>query len=620
MVKRTQQTTARETKQEAKDVTKSKNSLFASCTFSSLGLDPKLSDQLQERMGFEAPTHVQAQSIPVILSGRDVLVNAATGTGKTIAYLAPIIHHLQAHSPKVDRSHGTFALVIVPTRELCLQVYETLEKLLHRFHWIVPGYVMGGEKKAKEKARLRKGISILIATPGRLLDHLKNTASFVHKNLRWVIFDEADCILEMGYGKETEQIIKLLGSRRYEEGEEDDDDDIVAPKGGAQKQTLLLSATLNEKVNHLAKLSLDDPVMIGLENNGKLQQKIPVESPGSPDSDDEDEMVIHVNKSANPSSEDYGIPSQLVQKYVKVPCGARLVALLSVLKNLFEREASQKVVVFFSTRDAVDFHYSLLSEFQWPPNSETKEEDETVKQLFLKCKTFRLHGSMEQEDRRSAFATFKAEKQALLLSTDVAARGLDFPKVRCIIQYDCPGEATEYVHRVGRTARIGEKGEALLFLQPVEIDYLKDLKKHGATLAEYPLLKVIDKFPLLGNMPRIKKVISLESHPWFISLQRALEFFTYAEPKMKNLAKNAFVSWVRGYAAHKGELKSIFVVKKLHLGHVAKSFALKEQPSLVGKSHHKETMKRKRDERQRGQHPKKRKKMSGGNSRSTTKT
>lgn len=120
----------------------------------------------------------------------------------------------------------------------------------------------------------------------------------------------------MGYGKETEQIIKLLGSRRYEEGEEDDDD-IVAPKGGVQKQTLLLSATLNEKVNHLAKLSLDDPVMIGLENNSKLQQKLPVESPVSPDSDDEDEMVIHVNKSANPSSEDYGIPTQLVQKYVK---------------------------------------------------------------------------------------------------------------------------------------------------------------------------------------------------------------------------------------------------------------------------------------------------------------
>lgn len=110
------------------------------------------------------------------------------------------------------------------------------------------------------------------------------------------------------------------------------------------------------------------------------------------------------------------------------------------------RDSFLQVVVFFSTRDAVDYHYSLLSEFLWPPNSETQEEEE-MKQLFLNCKTFRLHGSMEQDDRKSAFGTFKAEKQALLLSTDVAARGLDFPKVRCIIQYDCPGEATEYVHR-----------------------------------------------------------------------------------------------------------------------------------------------------------------------------
>lgn len=114
-------------------------------------------------------------------------------------------------------------------------------------------------------------------------------------------------ILELGYGKEIEQIIELLGSGQ---GEKDD----IVPKG-VQKQNLLLSATLNEKVNHLAKLSLDDPVMIGLDNS-KLQQNLSLESPGSPDSD-EDDLVIHVNKSANPSSEDYGIPSQLVQKYIK---------------------------------------------------------------------------------------------------------------------------------------------------------------------------------------------------------------------------------------------------------------------------------------------------------------
>ena len=103
-----------------------------------------------------------------------------------------------------------------------------------------------------------------------------------------------------------------------------------------------------------------------------------------------------------------------------------------------------QIVVFFSTCDAVDFHYTLLSEFQWSPYLQFEAE---LKQMFLKCKTFRLHGNMKQEDRRTTFSAFKIEKSALLLSTDVAARGLDFPKVRCIIQYDSPGEATEYVHR-----------------------------------------------------------------------------------------------------------------------------------------------------------------------------
>ncbi|XP_077230276.1 P-loop containing nucleoside triphosphate hydrolases superfamily protein [Tasmannia lanceolata] len=568
--------------------------IFASCSFSDLGLHPNLCQQLRERMGFEVPTLVQAQSIPVIISGRHVLVNAATGTGKTIAYLAPIIHHLQMCIPRINRSNGTFALVLVPTRELCMQVYEILQKLLHRFHWIVPGYIMGGENRSKEKARLRKGITILISTPGRLLDHLKNTSSFVYTNLRWIIFDEADRILELGFGKEIEEILHLLGSMS---------NGSLEKKNGAlnseiQRQNLLLSATLNEKVNHLAQISLDNPVMIGLEDK-KITTELPSPSgrhfrPVGSDGNDES---THSSMLPIRSNEDYNLPAQLVQRYVKVPCGSRLVVLLSVLRALFEKEVSQKIVVFFSTRDAVDFHYSLLSEFRWSSNLQAEVNQ---KQTFVKCKTFRLHGNMEHDGRRATFQGFNAEKSALLLCTDVAARGLDFPKVRCIIQYDSPGEATEYVHRVGRTARLGEKGEALLFLQPVEMDYSQDLEKHGVTLEEFPLLKVLDSFLLYSQMHHNRKLLSLEMHPWLLSLQKAIESFILAESRMKKLAKDAFLSWVRAYAAHRGDLKRIFMVKKLHLGHAAKSFGLKEQPSLVGGSFLKQTKKRKRDHKQSG--------------------
>eukprot|EP00268_Persea_americana_P027240 TRINITY_DN2667_c0_g2_i2.p1 TRINITY_DN2667_c0_g2~~TRINITY_DN2667_c0_g2_i2.p1 ORF type:complete len:511 (+),score=89.73 TRINITY_DN2667_c0_g2_i2:240-1772(+) len=496
------------------------------------------------------------------------------------------------YNPRVQRSDGTLALVLVPTRELCMQVYEILQKLLHRFHWIVPGYIMGGENRSKEKARLRKGISILVATPGRLLDHLKNTSSFLYRSLRWIIFDEADRILEMGFGKEIEEILTLLGSRQSGSG----GGDAVLRNSKFQRQNLLLSATLNDKVNHLAKISLENPVMIGLEESNS-SSKLPC-SPrnlfGSIGSKVSGERK-YSGSLASSSSEDYNLPAQLVQRYVKVPCGLRPVVLLSILRNLFEREVHQKIVVFFSTCDAVDFHYSLISEFQW---SYDPQPEVNQKQTFVKCRAFRLHGNMEHDGRRATFQGFNTENSALLLCTDVAARGLDFPKVRYIIQYDSPGEPSEYVHRVGRTARLGEKGDALLFLQPVEVDYLQDLQKHGASLEEFPLLKLLDSFPLYGQKHHNKNLLSLEMHPWVLTLHKAIESFILMGPSLTKLAKEAFRSWVRAYTAHRGDLKRIFVVKKLHLGHVARSFGLKEQPSLVGKSFKMQAKKRKRVHKQ----------------------
>ncbi|XP_010920563.1 DEAD-box ATP-dependent RNA helicase 17 [Elaeis guineensis] len=576
-------------KKEKDDKGGSDAGVFASCSFADLGLHSTLCQHLQEKMGFQVPTQIQAQAIPVVIAGRHVLVNAATGTGKTIVYLAPIVHLLQMHEPRIQRSEGTFALVLVPTRELCMQVYGICEKLVHRFHWIVPGYIMGGENRTKEKARLRKGISILIATPGRLLDHLKHTQSFMYTNLRWIVFDEADRILELGFGKAVEEILDFLGSRQ-------NDSVCKEIKGGRtakfSRQNILLSATLNEKVNRLANISLEDPVVIGLDdkNNSSVKPNPSISNFASLTSGMGGDLQHHGTVPSN-SLDNYNLPSQLIQRYVKVSCGSRLVVLFSILKSLFEREISQKIVVFFSTCDAVNFHYSLISEFQW---SSDLQAEANQKQPFVRCKVFRLHGNMEHDDRRKAFQGFSSEKSALLLCTDVAARGLDFPKVRCIIQYDSPGEASEYVHRVGRTARLGEKGEALLFLQPVEVDYLHDLQLHGVSLKEYLLQKVLDSFPLHGQKLNSKKMLSLDTHPWVLFLQKTLENFIGNESKMKKLARDAFCSWVRAYTAHRGELKRIFMVKKLHLGHVARSFGLKEQPSLVGRSHQIQAKKRKR--------------------------
>jgi ATP-dependent RNA helicase DDX31/DBP7 len=445
-----------------------KEGLFASCSFTDLGLHPTLCAHLQDKMGFQAPTRIQAQAIPVAMSGQHMLVKAATGTGKTLAYLAPIVHLLQMREPRVERTDGTFALVLVPTRELCLQVYGIAQQLVHRFHWLVPGYIMGGENRAKEKARLRKGISILIATPGRLLDHLQHTSSFVYPNMRWIVFDEADrsdshtfitrftlflrrflsehnslcywcsyscSILELGFGKALEDILEHLGSRN------DTSNQNKNKMEPMKRQNLLLSATLNEKVNRLAKISLKNPVMIGLdEQNSSAHGK----NHTSLLSDDEEEILEKHNVTVEQAVDDFKLPAQLVQRYVKVSCGSRLAILLTILKSLFERQLSHKVVVFLSTCDSVDFHHTVLSQLEWSPGLQL---DTDKKQKFISCKVFRLHGNMDQDDRKKSFLGFSSEKSAILVSTDVAARGLDFPKVKCIIQYDSPGEASEYVHR-----------------------------------------------------------------------------------------------------------------------------------------------------------------------------
>ena len=144
---------------------------------------------LTENIGFGAPTAVQAKTIPRMLAGRDVLVRAETGSGKTLSYIAPLFSRIGGILPRVTRNEGTRGLVLVPTRELATQVEDTARLVGRPFHWVVTSSIMGGENRGKEKARLRKGVCLLIATPGRLLDHLRMTESFNVDNLRWLVLD-----------------------------------------------------------------------------------------------------------------------------------------------------------------------------------------------------------------------------------------------------------------------------------------------------------------------------------------------------------------------------------------------------------------------------------------------
>jgi ATP-dependent RNA helicase DDX31/DBP7 len=165
-----------------------------------------------------------------------VLVRAETGSGKTLSYIAPLFSEIGSITPRVTRQEGTRGLVLVPTRELATQVEDTAKKVGRPFHWVVTSSIMGGENRAKEKARLRKGVCLLIATPGRLLDHLRMTESFMIDNLRWLVLDEADRLLDLGFEEDLNAILAEIGKRTE----------------GASLCTALLSATLTPGTARLA--------------------------------------------------------------------------------------------------------------------------------------------------------------------------------------------------------------------------------------------------------------------------------------------------------------------------------------------------------------------------------
>ena len=250
-------------------------------------------------MGFTKMTPIQAQSIPYLLDGRDLVGCAKTGSGKTLAFLIPAIELMR--KLKFMPRNGTGVIVISPTRELSMQIFGVLKELMAN-HSQTFGLIMGGAVRAKEAEKLVNGVNILVATPGRLLDHLQNTRGFLFKNLQCLIIDEADRILDIGFEEELKQIVKILPSRR---------------------QTMLFSATMTSKTNDL--------VSVAIKN---------------------EPISVDVNEPEDSSTVD-----GLQQGYVICPSDKRFLLLFTFLK----KNRNKKVMVFFSSCMSVKFHHELLN-------------------------------------------------------------------------------------------------------------------------------------------------------------------------------------------------------------------------------------------------------------------
>ena len=607
-------------------------------TFTSLGLSPFLSTHLIQNLNLTAPTAIQKATITQLLrEDSDAFIQAETGSGKTLAYLLPILQRIMALSSappfipsggtdsaekekkdemKINRTSGLFALILAPTRELTHQISAVLTRLLRPMPWLVAGTVTGGAVKNHEKARLRKGLNILVATPGRLVDHLDNTEVLDVGNVRWLVLDEADRLMELGFEEDIKSIVGKLEKRKDEKRGEWRLKRRV--EGLPQRRTTVMcSATMKMGVQKLGEISLKDAVHIKNDPGTSIDTK------NATDKTQEEKETAFL------------APAQLKQSYIVVPPKQRLVTLTALLKRTFARKGSvMKAIVFLSCADSVDFHFQALSRKEAQPPKETTSSDQNSKSNKVRkapgvqnastpaempetsqksekpelptvapasslaspsnpgLKLYELHGSLAQPLRTSTLQSFtRSSNPCILLCTDVASRGLDLPNIDLVIEYDPPFSADDHLHRVGRTARAGKEGRACCFLMPgPEEGYVQVLKECAGEsaikgeVAEDVLRKGFGK-QIASAKNRIDGTATGvgkwddEATEWQLELER----WVIEDKRAGEMARKAYVSHVRAYATHVAKERGMFDVKGLHLGHLAKAFALRERPGNMGR-------------------------------------
>mmetsp|Transcript_8208 Transcript_8208/g.34466 ORF Transcript_8208/g.34466 Transcript_8208/m.34466 type:complete len:701 (+) Transcript_8208:263-2365(+) len=545
-----------------------------------LSINEKMRNALKDSLGIVKPTRVQARTLPVALRGKDVMVKSKTGSGKTLSYLLPVMHLLQQQ--RVTRDDGTFVLVLAPTRELAVQILEVAEVLAKHFPWMVVGGLMGGQAKKKEKARLRKGVTVLVATPGRLLDHLNNTSSFKVDQLQWLVLDEADRLLDLGFERVIKETIRVLDERRKNKagasfglGAKSLSKSAKKGKGGGRssgvgrrRQTLLISATLSKGVKKLAGFTLHKPAYLSLDGDDAEDQTMPAE-----------EEV----ENGSGEKEEFRVPDHLQQHFVVTPTKRKLVTLASFIRLETCLQSACKMLVFVSTTDGAEFLYHLFSSTRLVTETDPTPEESSgltdtgdgsssVDSTVFGCRVFKLHGNMELAKRISTFQEFKRAQSGIMVCTDVAARGLDIAGIHWIVQYDPPTETTEYVHRIGRTARMVDTGSSVIFLTEAERKYVELLQGHGLRLKE---------LAMEGLLRTLRLPVSVPDMPDWVQLGVRFETTVQENRPLYELACNAFRSSSRAYATFPRELKYIFHVRNLHLGHLARCFALKNPPSKL---------------------------------------
>ena len=363
-------------------------------SFADFGLSEEIQRALSDQ-GYVHPTPIQAAAIPVVLAGRDVMGAAQTGTGKTAGFALPIIQLLLAHasSSASPARHPVRALILTPTRELADQVAENV-KTYSKYTPLRSIVVFGGVDIAPQTAALRAGVEIVIATPGRLLDHVQQKTINLSQ-VQMLVMDEADRMLDMGFLPDLQRIINLLPTTR---------------------QSLMFSATFSGEIKKLAATFLRNPLTIEVARSNATAENVT-------------QILYHMAEEEKRDAVSFII-----------------------------RERNLKQVIVFS-------------------NTKIGTSRLAVHLSKTGVKAAAIHGDRTQSERMAALESFKRGEIEVLVATDVAARGLDIAELPCVINFDLPHNAEDYVHRIGRTGRAGAKGDAISLFTDKDERFLADIEK-----------------------------------------------------------------------------------------------------------------------------------------------
>eukprot|EP00798_Chlamydomonas_sp_ICE-L_P018836 gene18836-25384_t len=563
-------------------------------------------------LGFSQSTPVQEATIPLFCGNKDVAVDACTGSGKTLAFLVPVVEKLRRLEEKL-KLHQVGAIVVSPTRELARQIFSVAGPLMASVPWLRMQLLVGGTDTSADVASFKEnGGHVLVGTPGRIDDVMKRCALMDMKRLEILVLDEADGLLDMGFKIQLDSIIaayttlklspphphslnpnphpilfpqililvldeadRLLGmgfktqlniiiilvldeaDRLLDMGFKTQLNSIMG-RLPRQRRTGLFSATQTEAVQALSRAGLRNPIRINVAVNVEDRKLSGSKASASGEAD---KVVAPISSQVTPTG--------LSIEYITCETNEKIAHLIHFLQHHKE----EKIIVYFLTCSCVDFYQLALKKLK--------------KTCLPDAQVFALHGRMKQSARESTLESYSKLPAGVLLCTDLASRGLDIPDVHWIVQLDPPQDPSAFVHRVGRTARMGRSGSAVVYLLPHETSYIDFLR-----LRKIPITEGSCPDDLPTGLPELlRKEAESDREASQRSFARRLKaterykclpevFRKEAESnrEVMEAGTKAFVSFVRGYKEH--HCKFIFRLQDLSLGRLANSLAILRLPGM----------------------------------------